>query len=291
MTQPVKQSAKLPVIDNTGIDIAMKRVQRLPVWLEAQPPLAQWYASALGQSILHDLERCLALTLADVFGYQGVQIGNPAPGHNLLDHAGLHRRLVIDSPGRPADINADVLHLPIASDTLKSVVFFHTLDFCDHPHQAMREADRVLMEDGQLIIVGFNPFSFFGARHLLSGWRQRAPWCGRFYSRTRVTDWLSVLDYRVLHSEAMFIRPPINSQRLLTRLRSVERLQPWLGMLGGVYVIKARKQTLPMTLARRQWRRQSNRISVGSFARTGNASSRQTASVSRIGKDEGRNDR
>ena len=80
----------------------------------------------------------------------------------------------------------------------------------------------------------------------------------------------------------MFIRPPINSQRLLTRMRSLERLQPWLGMLGGLYVIKARKQSLPMTLARRQWRRQSNRMSVSSFARTGSQSPRQTASVARL---------
>lgn len=264
----------------------MKKTQRLPVWLEAQTPLAQWYASALGQSILADLDRCLAASLADVFGYQGIQVGNPVPGHNLLDHAGLHRRLVIDAPGRPADISADVLNLPIASDTLKSVVFFHTLDFCDQPHQAMREADRVLMDDGQLIIVGFNPCSAFGARHLLAGWRQRTPWNGRFYSRMRVTDWLSVLDYRVQHSEAMFIRPPINSQRLLARLRPLERLRPWLGILGGLYVIKARKQTLPLTLARRQWRRQSNRISVGSFARSGNRSTRHVSHVTRIAEDK-----
>lgn len=263
--------------------------QRLPVWLEAQPPLAQWYASALGQSIVTDLDRCLQQALSDVFGYQGVQLGNPVPGLNLLEHAGLHRRLVVDVPGRPADIHADVLSLPIASDTIKSLVFFHTLDFCDQPHQAMREADRVLMDDGQLIIVGFNPCSAFGARHLLTGWRQRAPWNGRFYSRMRVTDWLSVLDYRVQHSEAMFIRPPINSQRLLARLRPMERLQPWLGMLGGLYVIKARKQTLPLTLARRQWRRQSNRISVGSFARAGTRSSRQVSRVIPLRKDNGGN--
>ena len=94
-----------------------------------------------------------------------------------------------------ADIHADVTALPIAGGSMKAVLFFHTLDFCSDPHRALREADRVLTDDGQLIIVGFNPWSAFGARHALSAWRRREPWNGRFYSRGRVGEWLSVLDY------------------------------------------------------------------------------------------------
>ena len=131
------------------------------------------------------------------------------------------------------------------------------------------EADlAVTLEDGQLIIIGFNPLSAFGLRHLLSGWRKKSPWYGRFYSRWRLKDWLSVLDYRVLHSEASFIRPPINSERLLRRLRGLERLQPWVGGLGGIYILRARKQTIPMTLSRRHWRRQRSSMSVGTVTST-----------------------
>ena len=85
---------------------------------------------------------------------------------------------------------------------------------------------------------------------LLTGWRGQEPWNGRFYSRMRLSDWVSVLDYRVLHSEALFIRPPLNSPRLLAKLRSLERLQPWLGGIGGLYVLQARKQTIPLTVMR-----------------------------------------
>lgn len=232
------------------------KLHRAPVWLDAQQSLAQWYATGLGQSILSNVEIRLSDNLRGIFGYQGLLVGNFAPEQDLLVNAGLHRRLTLDAPGRKADINADALQLPIASDTMKLVVLWHTLDFCDNPHQALREADRILMEDGQLIIIGFNPVSAFGVRHLLAGWRRKSPWHGRFYSRWRLKDWLSVLDYRILHSEASFIRPPINSERLLRRLQGLERLQPWFGGLGGVYIVQARKQTIPMTLSRRQWRRQ-----------------------------------
>lgn len=241
------------------------KLHRAPVWLDAQQSLGQWYSTGLGQSILRNLETRLSDSLRDVFGYQGLLVGNFEPECNLLVNAGLHRKLTLDAPGRVADINADALQLPIASDTMKLVVLWHTLDFCDNPHQALREADRILMDDGQLVIIGFNPVSAFGVRHLLTGWRRKSPWHGRFYSRWRLKDWLSVLDYRVLSSEASFIRPPINSERVLRRLKGMERLQPWMGGLGGVYIVRARKQTIPMTLARRQWRRQRKGMTVGTI--------------------------
>ncbi len=242
--------------------------RRKPIWIDSQRPLTQWYSSALGQSILDRLEVQLEGSLSEVFGYQGLQIGNMAPDRDLFKSSGLHRRIILDAPGSQADIHADVLQLPVASDTMKLVMFFNTLDFCDQPHQALREADRVLADDGQLLIIGFNPLSAFGARHALTGWRGKAPWNGRFYSRIRVTDWLSVLNYRVQSSDALFIRPPINSKRLLRRTRHLERVEPWLGGLGGLYVLLARKQTLPLTPSKRQWRRQQRpNVSVSSFAR------------------------
>jgi len=257
-------------------------VRQGPVWLDAQAPLTQWYASSLGQSIAERLEIELKSLLGDVFGYQGLQVGNLFPGMHLLAGAGLQRHLMLDAPGSQADIHADVQALPVASETMKAVAFFHTLDFCSNPHQALREADRVLTEDGQLIIIGFNPYSAFGARHALTAWRRKEPWNGRFYARHRVSDWLSVLDYRVLDSSAMFIRPPINSDRVLRRLGRLEGLQRWLGGIGGLYIMRARKQTLPMTMAR-QWRRSGSTIAASSFARTGDkASARPRATVARI---------
>ena len=261
---------------------SIRTVRQGPVWLDAQAPLAQWYSTSLGQSIAERLEAELATLLGDVFGYQGLQVGNLVPDLHLLKGAGLQRHLMLDAPGNEADIHGDVLSLPVASDTMKAVAFFHTLDFCDDAHQALREADRVLTDDGQLIIVGFNPYSMFGARHALTAWRKREPWNGRFYARHRVSDWLSVLNYRVMDSNAMFIRPPINSERVLRRLHKLEGMQRWMSAMGGVYIMRARKQTIPMTMMR-QWRRPRSRIAASSLARTREDTSGQpSATVARI---------
>ena len=45
----------------------IKVTRRAPVWLDAQAPLAEWYATPLGQSILEDLDSVLATRLGDVF--------------------------------------------------------------------------------------------------------------------------------------------------------------------------------------------------------------------------------
>jgi len=259
-----------------------RTVRKGPVWLDAQTPLAQWYATSLGQSISESISDELQPLLRDVFGYQGLQVGNLVPGLHLLESAGLQRHLILDAPGNEADIHGNVLSLPVATDTMKAVAFFHTLDFCDDPHQALREADRVLTDDGQLIIIGFNPYSAFGLRHALTAWRRREPWNGRFYARHRVGDWLSVLNYRIMDSQAMFIRPPINSERLLRRLGKLERLQRFMSLVGGVYVMRARKQTLPMTMMR-QRRLSRSRIASAGLARTGDdAAKRPSATVARI---------
>lgn len=266
------------------VNIPLRKVRPGPVWLDAQAPLAQWYSTSLGQSIALSLESELSRRINDVFGYQGLQVGNPVPGMHLLAGAGLQRNLVLDAPvGTEADIQGDVLSLPIASGTMKAVAFFHTLDFCDHPHQALREANRVLTDDGQLIIVGFNPYSAFGARHALTAWRRREPWNGRFYARHRVSDWLSVLDYRVLDSTAIFMRPPVNSDTLLRRLARLEDLRRWVGGVGGLYIMRARKQTIPMSLARQRSGRTRKTLAASSFARTGEESgARARATVARI---------
>jgi len=288
---------------------------QLPVWVDSQPALTEWYSSALGQSILELLERHLDDTLPAVFGYQGLQLGRLGDS-SLLEKAGIHRSLVLESPrsGHPdpkfkgkepgadpapdsvkdvsmtasgdpapdtptrvkADLSADVLNLPIASDVMKIVVLPHTLDFCNDPYQALREADRVLTGDGHMVIIGFSPWSLFGLRRSIR-WRRQVPWNGRFYSRNRVSDWLSVLNYQVHESQAFFLRPPLQSAKVLGRLRLLEKNQRWLSLLGGVYLLHARKQTLPITPAKRVWLPQRGRIQVGSFVRVREPGAASTA--------------
>ncbi len=238
-----------------------------PDWVRSQQPLQKWYASSLGQSILVEMNTTLSQFLPDVFGFQGVQIGQLSQNSNLLESAGLHRKFILSGTTTfsGVDIGADAMHLPIASDTMNLAILPHSLDFCNNPHQVLRESDRILTKDGHLLIIGFNPYSLVGLKRAAMFWRGRVPWNGGFYSRGRIADWLSLLNFRILREESFFLRLPVSRTDLLRRTRFVEKARPMFGKLGGIYIVHARKQTIPMTAVRNKWRRQSASVAVGSL--------------------------
>ena len=63
---------------------------------------------------------------------------------------------------RPVSLTCDFTELPFASHSLDLVVLPHVLEFSTDPHQVLREVERVLIPEGQVIICGFNPTSLWG---------------------------------------------------------------------------------------------------------------------------------
>jgi len=236
-----------------------------PGWAEAQPELRAWYQTGLGEAVLDTVSAKCDDIVSGIFGYQGLQVGQIAPHRELLASAGLHRRIVIDSHAETANaqISGELEHLPFSSNRVNLVFFPHSLEFCANPHGALREADRVLTADGHLLLLGFNPYSQFGLRRTFG---RSVPWSGNTYSRARIQDWLSVLGYRVVTSETVFLRPPIDRPGFLRRTRYLEYTQRFLGFVGGVYLIHARKQSIPMTLSRQNWMSPRGRLVTGAFA-------------------------
>jgi len=137
--------------------------KKSPSWKDAQPELRDWYQSPLGEAMLDTVSTHFDQILPGIFGYQGVQVGQIAPQRELLSSAGLHRRIVVDSfaDDSGAHISGELEQLPISNNCVNLVFYPHSLEFCESPHVALREADRVLTADGHLLLMGFNPYSHF----------------------------------------------------------------------------------------------------------------------------------
>jgi hypothetical protein len=137
------------------------------------------------------------------------------------------------------------------------------LEFCSDPHGVLREVDRTLVPEGHVIIIGFNPISFMGLRRLAARNRGSAPWRGRYYTAWRVRDWLQLLGYDVLDTVSAGFRPPLRQAGLLRRLRAMETLGArFWPILGGAFVILARKRVATLTPLRPRWKPR-RRISAG----------------------------
>lgn len=168
-----------------------------------------WLSTLTGRNLLREEVRQVRRALDSIFGDQFVQIG-------AWGDAGLFRRLartrrahvIAAEPMAGADAISAPDAMAVASDSIDAVLLPHTLELADDPHAVLREVDRILRPDGNLVVLGFNPWGWWGARHALS--RQGfPPGAQRMISDGRVCDWLRLLDFRVNHAAFYYFVPPL----------------------------------------------------------------------------------
>jgi SAM-dependent methyltransferase len=130
--------------------------------------LHNWFNTAPGQYLLQWERAQLDKAVADVFGYHAMQLGLPeVPG--LQANRMPHQWLAVAHAGDAAPATAlvtDFAALPFPENSLDLLVLPHSLEFSADPHATLREAARVLVPEGRVVICGLNPTSLWG-------WRQR----------------------------------------------------------------------------------------------------------------------
>jgi SAM-dependent methyltransferase len=220
--------------------------QALVDWQSVQPGL---------RVALHERE-IIAGMVGDLFGYHLLQLGELGPdlGH-LVGCPVRHKTLLSHraaAAGEDGVIIGEGQRLPIASDSMDVMIMAHTLDFSPDPHQALREAERVLIPEGRVIVVGFNPYSLWGLWRQFGRWRGGVPWCGHFLSYPRLSDWLTLMGFDIERMDVLEFRPPTRSSRLDAVERLGRRVWP---MLAGAYVVRAVKRVSRITPVRRRWSR------------------------------------
>jgi len=237
--------------------------------------LRAWYRRPLGQHLAAAEQAALASQLPMLFGYHMVVIDPPweqcSLGDSRIPHHVIQSIEATTQPG--VGLSGDTDNWPIMTDSVDAIVLPHTLELSNNPHQVLREADRSLIPDGHLVILGFNPFSLWGLRRKLSRRTDRLPWGARFQSLHRIKDWLGLLGFDTLHCNYLFQRPPVRSRRLLARLQFLE---PATGtghmLLSATYILVARKRTVVMTPLREAVRARQRLFPVGiPYSSQGNA--------------------
>jgi SAM-dependent methyltransferase len=211
---------------------------------------AKWSESPLGRYFIEREQRYFDDVVADVFGYNAFQLG--LPELDLLRASRIPLRCRA-GPAGAVHMRTDLRDLPIASNSVDLVLLPHVLEFDEHPHQILREVERVLMPEGQLILSGFNPFSLWGMRRRL-GDGAEYPWRGRFISLIRVKDWLALLGFEVLGGQMACYAPPVRQQKWLERWKFMEAAgDRWWPISGGVYFLQAVKRVRGVRLIMPKW--------------------------------------
>jgi len=212
--------------------------------------LSEWFATEQGGYVLRRERDYFDRTVADIFGYNALQLG--LPEHDFLSNSRMPLRFTAgNQPGNA--VRLICAELPFASVSLDLVVMPHLLEFAEHPHQILREAERVLLPEGSLILSGFNPFSLWGMHRAL-GRKQGVPWNGHFITLPRLKDWLALLGFEVVGGRFAAYAPPFRQQKWLERASFMERAgDRWWAVSGGVYFLHAVKRVPGMRLIKPRW--------------------------------------
>jgi SAM-dependent methyltransferase len=237
-----------------------KRFNRCAELEHVWPELQAWYASGLGEQLAAYEQDLVQTALTNLFGYYLVQIGR-LNAADWLATSRISQRLVVDFPGASGammslpNLLSQPHGLPLRSDSVDVVVLPHVLEFSQYPHEVLREVERVLIPEGHVILLAFNPWSLWGARrHMLPWQRHTAPWCARFLSTTRLKDWLALLGFEVQTVQGYFYRPPFKHDSLLQRPGVWERAgQRCWPVLGASNLLVARKRVTTITPIRPRW--------------------------------------
>jgi len=161
-------------------------------------------------------------------------------------------------------VAADPAFLPFEPEAFSTVVLPHVLERHKLPHQVLREAHRVLMPEGHIVLTGFSPNSFIGMQRWL---RPRAVCPGKYYSIGRVIDWLQLLGFEVVNRKMFHYAPISRSKRLRKTFSFFESAgDRWLPMTGGGYMISAKKRDPGSTLVGRVKLKKSKRKLVAATA-------------------------
>lgn len=216
-----------------------------------------WFETARGRYLLAWEQACFDRKVVDIFGFNALQLG--MCGHDFLRANRMPNRILCSDSAVAGTSAATVLaseeELPFASQSLDLVVLPHVLEFVSHPHQVLREVERVLLPEGHVLITTFNPMSLWGLRRVMSGHMGEFPWTGQYISALRLKDWLSLLSFEHRSVSSGGFAPPFASEVWLRRWSFMETAGRYCWPFGGaVNLIHAVKKVPGMRVIAPSWR-------------------------------------
>jgi SAM-dependent methyltransferase len=213
-----------------------------------------WFETLYGDYIVNAEAELLKLWLKQLFGYRMVLLGARLPVWDACTREGhIRQRIWINRTHAQDQMRCDILSsmsaLPVHSDCVDLVILFHALDSAEDPRRLIREVERILIPEGRVIILGFNPYSLLGVWRML-GRRHSSKEMGAHLKVgcRQLNEWLSLLGMEIEEKNYFSFRPPVQKQATLEKMAFMEAAgQKLWPSSGGVYAIQAVKKVATLT--------------------------------------------
>ncbi|SIS76700.1 class I SAM-dependent methyltransferase [Neptunomonas antarctica] len=215
--------------------------------------LKRWFSTDLGKEFLQTEQQVLDRLLPGLYGVHLAQIGVD-PTVNLVAQSSVAHTFVIyhklELGMQKNSIIAQSTELPLEHNSVDVVLLHHALDFTSSPHQVVREAARILRPGGHLLIVNFNPVSWWGISRLWTCKKNEPIWQkAHFLSHHRLIDWINLLELTELQTVSDYFLPSYESSGVRRRFNWLQAFgRKSLPRFGAFNVILARKDIGGMTV-------------------------------------------
>jgi SAM-dependent methyltransferase len=208
--------------------------------------LFAWYQTPRGK-LLKELEadylqRSITVSCQQII----LQIGGLGWEDEFVDCTLYKNYTVLDAKNLGHDgarkIQAKAYCLPLQSDSVDMIIMPHLLEFDAHRFQTIREVERVLKPEGLLIVLNFNPWSIWVRYQYLWDKKMADSWGGHFISRSRILDWLKLLNFEVTVSSE-FNLDSVHS----THGKFITHSHSFSSTAYAIKAIKRRYNLIPLT--------------------------------------------
>ncbi|MDS1140434.1 methyltransferase domain-containing protein [Pusillimonas sp. SM2304] len=227
--------------------------------------LAEWLETPPGRYVRGWEQKQIDAMVSNVFGYHAIQIGLPhwdLLQANRIPFRGRTRVLFERAAEQGAVVVTDPECLPFDSQSIDLLVLPHVLECSSDSHQILREAERVLVPEGRVVISGFNPWSLWGASDRIPGLDPLLPIpAHQQVSLPRLKDWFKLLSFDLDRGRFGCYAPPCTSQIWLDRWAFMEKAgDRWWPVCGAVYVVSAVKRVAGIRLVGPKWKTARKRV-------------------------------
>lgn len=250
--------------------------------------LQRFYESPLGSLA----RRTLAERLVDAWGtLKGCRLAGFGFTSPVLDAFPAAERVIDMVPAgagalvRPGEVLVEEANWPLRDASIDRLLIMHGLEEAPDPRRLLREAWRVLTDDGRLIVVAANRHGFWT---LIENSPLAA---GRAYSRRQLLQLLSRSLFAPTAQASALYFPPIAQLRRVAPLweRMAERLEP-LGVplpnVAGALLVEARR-SMAVPISGSKVEVLGPALAPGRRAAAGLAAERRTGRRTRDGEASG----
>jgi SAM-dependent methyltransferase len=175
-----------------------------------------------------------------------LQIGYLGWENEFIDYSLYTKYSILDAKGKgyltASRVYARSFKLPIQSESVDLVIVPHLLEFDANRFQTMREIERVLKPEGDVIILCFNALNIWVRVQSLWDKRMSDSWRNHFISRARMADWLKLLNFEIKTTSEFTIDSTVT-----TPSRFKFGRMSFCSMVYAVKAVKRRYTLIPLT--------------------------------------------